>query len=129
MGLMMITLASLLLASSCMSKFLARPATLAHFAQLGFVGRKLTFVAILELIGAVSFLVPRTRSFGVLWVSAYLGGAICVHVQADEFDKAVTPAIVLAVSWIGTLLRHPQMLWSMAGPPNSFRQDIVTEAP
>jgi len=28
-------------------------------------------------------------------VSSYLGGAICAHVQTGEFDKAVSPAIIL----------------------------------
>ena len=35
-------------------------------------------------------------------------GAICAQVQAGEFDKAVSPAIILLVSWVGTWLRHPQ---------------------
>jgi DoxX-like family len=63
-------------------------------AKLGFAGGKLTFIAVLEIIGAAGFLMPRTRPIGLLWVSSYLGGAICAHVHAGEFDKAVSPAII-----------------------------------
>jgi len=63
-----------------------------------------------------------------LWVSSYLGGAICAHVQAGEFDKAVSPAIVLLVSWVGTGLRHPQMLWSMTRERSGSGPSVATEA-
>jgi hypothetical protein len=98
-------------------------------AKLGFAGGKLTFIAVLEIIGAAGSLMPRTRSIGLLWVSSYLGGAICAHVQAGEFDKAVSPAIILLVSWVGTWLRHPQMLWSMTRERSGSGPSVSTEAP
>ena len=35
--------------------------------KLGFAGGKLTFIAILEIIGAAGFILSRTRSIGLLW--------------------------------------------------------------
>ena len=96
--------------------------------KLGFAGGKLTFIAILEIIGAAGFILSRTRSIGLLWVSSYLGRAICAHVQAGEFDKAVSPTIVLLMSWAGTWLRHPQMLWSMARERRGSGASVATEA-
>ena len=114
-GLVMIVLSSLALVGSSIAKFAAIEPVQTQMAKLGFAGDKLTLIAILEITGAIGFLLPRTRSVGLLWVSSYLGGAICAHVQAGEFDKAISPAIVLLLSWAGTWLRHPEMLWSMRG--------------
>jgi hypothetical protein len=55
-------------------------------------------------------------------------GAICAQVQAGEFDKAVSPAIILLVSWVGTWLRHPQMLWSMTRERSGSGPSVSTEA-
>jgi hypothetical protein len=38
-------------------------------------------VAVLELASAVVFMVPKTRPFGWLLVSAYLGGAIAAQLE------------------------------------------------
>jgi hypothetical protein len=112
-GFVLIVLAGLALAGSAVAKIAGIPSVQEQMAALGFAGSKLTLIAILELIGAALFLWPRTRSIGVLWISAYLGGAICAHVGAGEFQKAVSPLILVVFSWIGTGLLHPQMLWSV----------------
>jgi DoxX-like family len=111
-GLALIMFSSVALIGSAIAK-VGVPAVQAQMARLGFAGGKLTFIAVLEIIGAAGLLWPRTRSIGLLWVSAYLGGAICAHVQAGEFDKALSPATVLLLAWIGVWLRHPQALWSV----------------
>jgi DoxX-like family len=121
-GLVLIVLPGLALTGSSIAKFAGIPAVSDSMAALGFSGAKLTFVAVLEIVGAALFLWKRTRSIGILWISAYLGGAICAHVRANEFQKAVSPAMVLALAGIGTWLRHPAMLWSMlerAGAENA----------
>jgi hypothetical protein len=78
---------------------------------MGFDGNKLIFIAILESLSAVLFLVPLTRSFGLLMVSAFMGGAIATHVGHDQ--PFIQPAMVLVIFWLGTWLRHPQILWSL----------------
>ena len=83
-----------------------------QMATMGFTGGRYALVAILELMSTSLFLHPRSRSFGLLLLSAFLGGAICVHVQMAEVPKAVGPAILLTLAWSGTWLRHPELLWS-----------------
>lgn len=112
-GVVLIVLSSLALAGSSIAKVAGIPAVRSQMADLGFAGGKLTFIAFLEIVGAATLLIPRTRSIGLLWVSSYLGGAICAHTRAGEFDKAVSPAVLLLLCWAGTWLRHPQMLWSL----------------
>jgi len=60
-------------------------------------------VAVLELASSALFLVPKTRPFGLLLVSAYLGGAIAA--QLGHALPPEPPAVLLALLWIGTSLR------------------------
>lgn len=93
-------------------KFLHVPAVVQQMAAAGFSEGKLLLVATLGMASAILFLYPRTRSIGVLLLSSFLGGAICIHVQRGEYSTAVAPSTLLALAWIGTYLRHPEMLWS-----------------
>ncbi len=111
-GNMLIVLLGLLLASSAIVKFARVPGVVTQMAGLGFSGGKLTLVATLELFSAALFLYPRTRSLGLLVLSSFMGGVICTHVQYGEYAKALAPSVLLALAWIGTWLRHPQVLWS-----------------
>ena len=112
-GSILILLPGLAVASSGILKFAQVPAVVHQMAASGFPDGKLTFVAALEVVSAALFLFPRTRSFGLLMLSAFLGGAICTHVQLGEYSKAGGPSVLLFLAWIGTGLRHPESYWSL----------------
>ena len=102
---------SFLLVASATAKLAQAPkAVITQMAGLGFDGGKLVFIAVLEIMSALLFAYPRTRTFGLLMVSAYLGGAIAAHIGHDQ--TGLQPAIVLALIWLGTWLRYPEMLGS-----------------
>jgi hypothetical protein len=102
---------SFLLVGSATAKLVHAPkVVITQMAGLGFDGKKMVFIAVLEIISALLFAYPRTRTFGLLMVSAYLGGAIAAHVGHDQ--TGIQPAIVLALVWLGTWLRNPEMLGS-----------------
>lgn len=111
-GNILIFVPGLVVAMSSIVKFAGVPGVVHNMAADGFSEGKLTLVAALEIISAALFLFPRTRSFGVLVLSSFLGGAICTHVQMSEYAKGIGPFILLALAWIGTWLRHPQAFWS-----------------
>lgn len=100
-----------LLIGSAAAKLLHIPGVLKSFQELGYEGTRLTAIAALEAFTAILFMTPRTRSLGLLLVSAYLGGAIAVHVGHAQ-SAAARPAIFLGIIWIGAWLRHAQILWS-----------------
>jgi hypothetical protein len=64
---------------SSFAKFAHVPGIVAQMAELGFDGPRLMIIAVLELASAALLLLPKTRPFGLLLVSAYLGGAIAAH--------------------------------------------------
>jgi hypothetical protein len=104
-------LASVMLIGSAGAKLAHVPKVVTELGAMGFDGNKLIFIATLEILSAVLFLVPVTRSIGLLMVSSYMGGAIATHVGHDQ--PLIQPAMVLVIFWLGTWLRHPQILWSL----------------
>ena len=110
-GNIVIKLTGLLLLGSAAAKLAHIPKVEMQMAALGFGGNKLLFIGLLELASAALFLLPLTRSLGVLLVSSYLGGAIATHVQHDK--PIFVPAILLLVIWLGVWLRHREAFWSL----------------
>ncbi len=102
-----------LLMASAVLKAAQIPSVLQQFQAIGYEGHRLAFIAVLEALSATLFLIPRTRSVGLLFVSAYLGGAIAAHVGYGQPLAAVRPAIFLGIIWFVTWLRHPEILWSV----------------
>lgn len=125
-GSVLIFLPGLAVAMSSIVKFAGVPKVVHQMALAGFSDGKLLLVAILEISSAVLFLYTKTRSFGLLLLSSFLGGAICTHVQMGEFPKAAGPTILLALAWTGTWLRHPETLWSFG--TGASAQGIRTES-
>jgi hypothetical protein len=121
-GTALIIVGGVLLLGSASAKLAHVPAVVSQMASMGFPGWKLTFVAVLEVGSTVLFLIPATRSFGLLLVSSYLGGAIATHLQHAQ--SILPPSIVLTVLWVGSWLRHPVVLWS--GRSRENQADRVT---
>jgi hypothetical protein len=111
-GNILVYLPGIVVMMSSVVKLAGVPGVVHQMATMGFTGGRYALVAILELVSAGLFLYPRSRSFGLLLLSAFLGGAICAHVQMAEMPKAGGPAILLTLAWSGTWLRHPELLWS-----------------
>jgi hypothetical protein len=72
-----------------------------------------------RLIGAgavltgLLLLIPRTSPLGILWASAFWGGAICTHMAHGE--PYLLQAVLLVLSWAGAYLRNPATLRSTSG--------------
>ena|SRR5579863_151809 len=109
-GNILLYLFGILLIGSAAAKLAHVPAVVAQLGAMGFSGNRLMFIAVLEVICAVLFLIPATRSPGLLLISAYLGGAIATHLQHSQ--PISQPAFVLILLWLGAWLRHPEILWS-----------------
>ena len=126
-GNILIFLPGLVMGASAIAKFAHVPAVVHPMDACGFPDAKLTLVATLELLSAALFLLPRTRSFGLLLLSAFLGGAICTHVQLGEYGAVGPPSILLSLAWIGVALRHPQVLWSLHFRPVGPNQRVESK--
>ncbi len=110
-GTFLVVLNGLMLIASALAKLAHVPPVVEELGAMGFAGGRLTFIAILEMVSALLFLVPSTRSAGLLLVSSFLGGAIATHLQHAK--PILQPSVVLSFVWLATWLRHPEMLWSL----------------
>jgi hypothetical protein len=100
---------------SSVLKFAHVPKVVAQMASLNFEDGKLVLVATLELVSALLFVIPATRSVGFLIVTSFLGGAIASHVAGNQYLQVFPPVIFLSLIWFGAWLRHPEVLWSRRG--------------
>jgi hypothetical protein len=107
----LIFLGGIALAGSALAKIAHVPIVVTQMAAVGFFGGRLLLIALLESICAVLFLIPITRSIGLLLVSGYLGGAIATHIGHGQ--PPFQPAFLLILLWLGIWLRHPEILWSL----------------
>ena len=110
-GAILVYLLSLVLVGSALAKLGQIPKVASQMAGFGVDGNKLIFIAVPEIASAILFAYTHTRSFGLLMVSAYLGGAIATHVGHNQ--PPFQPAIVLALFWLTAWLRHPEMFLSI----------------
>ena len=109
-GTTLMLIGCVVLIGSSVSKFAHVPQVVQQLAKVGFTDGRLMIIATLEIASAILFLIPVTRDIGLLLVSAYLGGAIATHMGHGE--PVLPPAMILAILWTGTFLRHPGAMWN-----------------
>ena len=118
-GNILIFLSGLMLLGSAGAKLAHVPKVVSELGAMGFDDRKLLFVALLEIVSALMFLIPFTRSAGLLLVSSFLGGAIATHLQHAQ--SIAEPSLVLVLLWFGAWLRHPEAQWSSRPSASAWR--------
>jgi hypothetical protein len=123
-GNTLIAIGGLILAASATAKFAQVPQVVAQLNSFGFEGR-IRLLAAGELTTAILFLVPATRSAGLLLVSSFMGGVIATHMQHGE--SYLMPSVLLALFWVGAGLRHPEVAWSLNHPP-AIRSQVEAAA-
>ena len=73
-------------------------------AKLG-LGLPIQVIGVGELTSAILLLIPRTSSLGLLMMSGFWGGAICLHMSKGE--PFVLQSVFLLLTWIGAYFRVP----------------------
>lgn len=65
-------------------------------------------IALGEITSALLFLFPKTNKIGLLLLSAYMGGAIIIHMTSGL--SIMMPSVVLILVWITGIIRNPELL-------------------
>jgi DoxX-like family/Domain of unknown function (DUF4345) len=105
-GAVLVGFVAVALFGSALTKFLGVPPVVAKLADLGF-GRLVPLVAALELTSALLVAFTVTRPLGLLFMSAFLGGAVAAHLGHQLSPDFLGPAVVLGLLWLGAWLRRP----------------------
>lgn len=69
---------------------------------------QMVLIGIGEIASAILLLLPWTWPIGVLLTSSFWGGAIVSHMTKG--DSYLIPSVLLAIAWLGTWLRNPELL-------------------
>jgi putative oxidoreductase len=77
------------------------------FAHWGYPAWFATLIGVLELIGAVGLLIPRTTRSAVLGLTVIMFGAAYTHLTSHQGIQVLRPVIFLAVLWVIWWLRQP----------------------
>jgi hypothetical protein len=87
-------------------KLLALPQGIEGSARLGFERANLLPIGLIELGAVLLVLFARTRIFGAVLLTAYLGGAVAVHVQHSDptFSHTLFPIYFAVMIWGGLSL-------------------------
>lgn len=87
---------------------LLKPAAVApSFVHYGYPDGALLPIAIVEILCAVIYAIPRSAVFGAILMTGYLGGAVSTHVRAGE--PFYLPIIVGVIAWLGLYLRDRRL--------------------
>ncbi len=82
-------------------------------ASQGITPSVLKTLAVIEILSAVLYLIPRTAVLGTLLLAAYMGGAIAVHVSTAQ--DVVAPCVIQALVWIVAVWRNPELKTRLLG--------------
>lgn len=108
-GLVLMTLVTLFLLFDCGIKLLQLDFAVDGTVALGFPAYTVPIIGVLLLIGVILYVIPRTAVFGAVFITAYLGGAVCANLRMELplFGYILSPVYVAVLLWLGLYLRSP----------------------
>ena len=78
------------------------------FESWGYPGRFVYVTGLIEVVGALLLLFPKTRLYGGAIIICVMLGAIVTHVMASEFDRIGAPGVLLVLAAV--------VVWAGRGP-------------
>lgn len=106
----MFAVAVLFLAFDGVSKLFSPAPVVEAFTRLGIPVQLAAVIGALQLGFLLLYLVPRTTVLGALLLTAFLGGAVAIHVRAGSpmFEKSF-PVLVGLLVWGALYLRDERV--------------------
>lgn len=106
-GLVLSALVGLFLLFDSVTKLIKIPPVVEGTVKLGFPEYTIRLMGVLLLVGLVLYVIPRTSVFGAVFITAYLGGAVCANIRAELplWSFILSPVYVAIVLWLGLYLR------------------------
>jgi len=82
-------------------------------AAIGLTVQTIQWIAVIELLSVILFIIPRTGILGTLLLAAYLGGAIVTHLEHQQ--PVFAPVILQCLVWIAAIIRFPELSQRLFG--------------
>ena len=115
-GRVLSSIAVMFLAFDAIAKLVKARPVLQATAQLGFPESRIAFIGALLLVCTSLYAIPRTRVFGAVLLTGYLGGAIAAHLRVgNPMFETIFPLIAASMIWAGIGLRDRRVS-ALVGP-------------
>lgn len=111
LGRILTGIAIVFLAMDTVIKLVGASVAVDGTVQLGYGAHQVITIGMLELLGLLLYLVPRTATLGVVILTGYLGGAIASNLRLELplFSHVLFPTYVAALLWGGLYLRDARV--------------------
>ena len=106
-GTILGSLCLLFLLADAVMKLLKLPAVIEATVQLGYAESVIVPLGIVLLVATVLTALPRTRVFGAILLTGYLGGATATHVRAGQVF--VFPVMMGVLVWLSIWLKDERV--------------------
>lgn len=94
----------------CTVKLLQMPFAIEATVQLGYSGKILFTLGLIQLTCLVFYAIPRTAILGAILLTGYLGGAVATHVRAEtEIFSIIFPILLGLMAWGGLFLNEERL--------------------
>lgn len=78
--------------------------------DLGYPESSVLYLGIVLLLSTLLFALPKTKFFGALLLTAWLGGAVATHViHSDPLTLTLFPVVFGILVWLSLWLRDPKL--------------------
>lgn len=94
-GSIILFLLALMFLATGISKLIQAETQLNDFESWGYSSGFMIGIGILEILGAIGLLVPRTRFLAVLGLSTIMLGAIATHMINSQYLQALLPLLLI----------------------------------
>jgi hypothetical protein len=90
-------------------KLTSDPWYVQEWQRIGWDTSALPFIAALQLVAIVLYVIPRTAVLGAVLLTGYMGGAIASYVRIGELYPPVVPLTTALLAWLGIYLREGRL--------------------
>ena len=110
-GVGLTTLVVLFLIFDGVTKIIRVPQVVEACQKVGIGSDLVVPIGVLLVACTAIYVAPRTAIFGAILLTAYLGGAVTVHVIAKQGTFPIIFAIAFGIMvWSGLILREPRLI-------------------
>jgi hypothetical protein len=95
--------------SSANWKLTSNPWYVGEWGRIGWETPALPFIASLQLVAIVLYVIPQTSVLGAILLTGYMGGAIASYVRIGELYPPAVPLTTALLAWLGIYLREERL--------------------